>query len=253
MLLAIVEQAMTRLDAEMFAFCLMGNHYHFVLRTRQANLSRLMGHINGEYTRAFNRRHQVVGHVFQGRFHAVLVDSDAYLLEACRYVELNPVRAGLVGSVDEWLWSSYAAHVGLASAPRWLATASLHGFLLGRDVVSPADQRQAEDLSMQTVAAAIGANLWCHLHQEIFLGDEAFAARERATAAGVARCEGNAQDQRERSVTLADWLTPDRSRDEAFRLAHAQGGMTMTEIARQAGVSVGAVGRFVAAAERLQV
>ena len=74
----------------------MGNHYHFVLHTRQANLSALMRQVNGVYTQAFNRRHAKVGHLPQGRFKAILVDRDAYLLEVCRYVELNPVRAGMV-------------------------------------------------------------------------------------------------------------------------------------------------------------
>jgi len=251
-LLGIVDQAMTRLDAEMFAFCLMGNHYHFVLRTRQANLSRLMAHVNGEYTRTFNRRHAVVGHVFQGRFHAVLVDSDAYLLEACRYVELNPVRAGLVASVDEWPWCSYGAHVGFEIGPRWLATAALHGHLLGRDVASADDRRQAERLYAEAVAAGRGADLWRHLHQKMFLGDESFATGMQAIALERRSHESRSPRAADKKrVTLADWLTPERSRDEAFKSAHSQGGLTMTEIARQAGVSVPTVGRYVTAAERL--
>jgi putative transposase len=253
LLLDIVDQAMARLDAEMFAYCLMGNHYHFVLHTRQANLSRVMSHINGEYTRAFNRRHEVVGHVFQGRFHAVLVDSDAYLLEACRYVELNPVRAGLVDSVDAWPWCSYAAHAGLERGPRWLATVTLHGYLLGRDVATSADQREAEGLYAQTVAAGRGVDLWRHLRHEIFLGDASFAADSQAIASErLSHSSGITREQRGGCASLADWLTPDRSRDEAFRIAHSQGGMTMAEIARQAGVSVPTVGRCIAVAERLQ-
>ena len=92
-LLGIVEQGLDRFDAQMLAYCLMGNHCHFVLYTRSANLSLLMRHINGVYSQRFNRRHGLVGHLLQGRFKAILVDRDAYLLEVCRYVELNPVRA----------------------------------------------------------------------------------------------------------------------------------------------------------------
>ena len=116
MLLAIVEQAMERFDAVVFAYCLMENHYHFVLRTHQPNLSRLMRHINGIYTQAYNRRHAQVGHLFQGRFKAVLVDKDAYFLEVCRYVDLNPVRASRVTQPGDWAWSSYRAHRAGASA-----------------------------------------------------------------------------------------------------------------------------------------
>ena len=104
-LLDVIGRAMERFDAAMLAYCLMGNHYHFVLRTRRANLSQVMRHINGVYTQAFNRRHGKVGHVFQGRFKAILVDSDNYLVSVCRYVELNPARAGLVDDPSSWRWS----------------------------------------------------------------------------------------------------------------------------------------------------
>ncbi len=96
LLLAIVGQTLERFDAQMLAYCLMGNHYHFVLHTRRANLSALMRQLNGVYSQAYNRRHGKVGHLLQGRFKAILVDRDSYLLEVCRYVELNPVRAGMV-------------------------------------------------------------------------------------------------------------------------------------------------------------
>ena len=116
--LSIAGQALERFDAHAWAYCLMGNHYHLVLRTREANLSRLMRHINGVYTQTFNRRHQLTGHLFQGRFKAILVDSDSYLLEVCRYVDLNPVRAHMVDRPDAYRWSSYRALAGLADRPR---------------------------------------------------------------------------------------------------------------------------------------
>ena len=95
-LLGVVEEGMRRYDAQVLAYCLMGNHDHSLLHTRQANLSRLMRHLNGVYMQAYNRRHRKVGHLFQGRFKAILVDRDAYLLEVCRYRELNPVRSRMV-------------------------------------------------------------------------------------------------------------------------------------------------------------
>ncbi len=130
-LLEVVAQALSRFDAEALTYCLMGNHYHFVLHTRQANLSLLMRHINGVYTQTYNRRHRKTGHLFQGRFKAILVDRDAYLLEVCRYVDLNPVRARMVREPGAWSWSSYRAHVGDAPIPEWLDTPGLHGYLLG--------------------------------------------------------------------------------------------------------------------------
>ena len=96
-LIEALAHAVDRFDAAVLAYCLMGNHYHFVLQTRQGNLSRLMRHVNGVHAQAFNRRHGLVGHLFQGRFKAIHVDRTACLLEVYRYMELNPVRARIVG------------------------------------------------------------------------------------------------------------------------------------------------------------
>ena len=115
--LEVIAQAMERFDGQVLAYCLMGNHYHLVLHTRQANLSRVMRHVNGVYTQAFNQRHGLVGHLLQGRFKAILVDRDTYLLALCRYVERNPVAAAMVARAGDWVWSSYRAHVGLAPTP----------------------------------------------------------------------------------------------------------------------------------------
>ena len=75
-----------------YAYCLMDNHYHLLIETPEANLVSGMRRLNGVYTQAFNRRHQRVGHVFQGRYKSILVDKDSYLQELCRYIVLNPVR-----------------------------------------------------------------------------------------------------------------------------------------------------------------
>src|SRR5215831_18440496 len=98
----------------------MPNHYHLLIETPQPNLARGMRHLNGVYTQRFNRRHGRAGHVFQGRYKAIVVQKDVHLLELCRYVVLNPVRAGLVEKVGEWLWSSYRATAGHRSPPAWL-------------------------------------------------------------------------------------------------------------------------------------
>ena len=88
-----------------------------MVETPEANLSKGMRQLNGVYTQRFNRRHDLVGHLFQGRFKGVLVERDAYLLELSRYVVLNPVRAGMVGAASQWEWSSYGAMAGLVARP----------------------------------------------------------------------------------------------------------------------------------------
>lgn len=98
------------------AYCLMGNHYHLLVETPQGGLSRGMRSLNGRYTQWFNWKHKRRGHLFEGRFRSVLVQKEAHLLELCRYVVLNPVRAGVVKRAADWRWSSYGATAGLRKA-----------------------------------------------------------------------------------------------------------------------------------------
>ena len=104
------------------AYCLMNNHYHFLVETPDGNLSKGMRQLNGVYTQAFNRRHRRAGHLFQGRYKGILVQKDSHLLEVLRYVVLNPVRAGTVERPEQWKWSSYLATVGKAKRHPCLTT-----------------------------------------------------------------------------------------------------------------------------------
>lgn len=94
------------------AFCLMDNHYHLLVETPDGNLSLGMRQLNGVYTQAFNKRRNRTGHLFQGRYKAILIQKDSHLLEVCRYVVLNPIRAGMVEKPEDWKWSSYRATAG---------------------------------------------------------------------------------------------------------------------------------------------
>ncbi|MFZ5558109.1 MAG: transposase [Pseudomonadota bacterium] len=251
-LLEVVAQALARFDAQALSYCLMGNHYHFVLHTRQGNLSLLMRHINGVYTQRFNRRHAKVGHLFQGRFKAILVDRDAYLLEVCRYVDLNPVRARMVSKPGAWGWSSYRAHVGLAPVPAWLDTEGLHGYLLGRLPRSAADRGRAAGRYERLVASAPDASLWdSALRQQIFLGNEAFAARMQALAEPRNSTDKDIPKiQRCKARTLSQWLASCPTREEALYKAHTQSALTMSAIARELGLSVSRVSRLIARVEQ---
>jgi putative transposase len=107
--LGLLGQIVARFTWHCHAYCLMGNHYHLVIETPQGDLSGGMQLLNGGYAQWFNRRHELDGHVFQGRFHAVVVESDWHLVELSRYLALNPVRAGLAADAGGWAWSSYSA------------------------------------------------------------------------------------------------------------------------------------------------
>jgi REP element-mobilizing transposase RayT len=250
-LLEVVGQGLSRFDAEVLAYCLMGNHYHFVLHTRQANLSLLMRHINGVYTQTFNRRHGKVGHLFQGRFKAILVDRDAYLLEVCRYVELNPVRARMVYKPQAWPWSSYRAHVGLDRAPSWLDVDGLHGYVLGRQPRNSAEHQRAAARYAELVASAGDVRLWdSALRQQIYLGDERFVDRMQALVEpGRAAAQEVPKAQRVKRRTLAQWLRACSSRDEALYRAYTESGLTMSALAAELGISVSRVSRLIARVE----
>ncbi len=104
-------------------YCLMGNHYHLLVETPDANLSAGMRQLGGIYTQRFNRRHNEVGHLFQGRYKSILIEKENYLLELSRYIVLNPVRAKIVADPADYSWSSYAATAGETSKPPFLCIA----------------------------------------------------------------------------------------------------------------------------------
>ncbi len=115
-LLEVLAEVVTQFNWRCHAYCLMDNHYHLLIETPDANLSRGMRQLNGVYTQNFNRSRGRSGHVFQGRYKAVLVDQNEYLLEVARYIVLNPVRARMVRDAKNYGWSSYSATAGLAEA-----------------------------------------------------------------------------------------------------------------------------------------
>jgi REP element-mobilizing transposase RayT len=134
---------------EVYAYCLLGNHYHALVATPLGNLARGMQRLNSAYAQHVNKHHGRSGHVFQGRYHARLIERDAHLLELSRYVVLNPVRAGLVTSPEAWRWSSYRATAGIEPSPGFLSTA----WLLGR---FGTDDRRARGLYAAFVADGLG-------------------------------------------------------------------------------------------------
>ena len=120
--LSILGEVVGRFTWRCHAYCLMTNHYHLLVETPDANLSKGMRQLNGVYTQYINRTHTRVGHLFQGRFKGILVQKEAYLLELARYIVLNPLRAGMVADPGAWPWSSYRGTVGAEEEPAFLTT-----------------------------------------------------------------------------------------------------------------------------------
>ena len=243
-LIRLFGQSMERFDASVFTYCLMSNHYHLVLQTRRANLSRLMRHINGVYTQAYNRRHCKSGHVFQGRFKAVLVDRDSYFLEVCRYVDLNPVRAGLVSQPQQWAWSSYRAHIGESDVPVWLDSAKLH-----RQIAPGAPQRDGPTRYAQFVAEGSNVRLWEEaLTAQIYLGGPSFVQQMQHNLGSPLQKE-TPREQRQIGKQSLCWYRQQPDRNAAIFGAYLDGGYTLSAIADAFGLSVSRVSRLIRAIE----
>ncbi|MDX8409689.1 MAG: transposase [Mariprofundales bacterium] len=228
-----------------YAYCLMGNHYHLVIETPEPNLTLGMRQLNGVYSQRFNRSHHRVGHLFQGRYKAILVDREAYLLELCRYVVLNPVRAGMVADVRHWGWSSYRMTVGVKKAPSWLSV----DWLLSQ---FGTERWRSVERYVRFVEEGLSlGRIWDALNQQVYLGDDDFV--ERIKSGFSARNDFT-------EVPKAQWKSVSKRLDayadgyddrrEAMARAYLEGGHRMNAIAKHFGVHYSTVSRAVKRTEQ---
>lgn len=212
------------------AFCQMTNHYHLLLETVDGNLADGMRQLNGVYSQYFNRRHDLVGHVFQGRYKAILVQKESYLLELARYIVLNPVRARLVAAPESWPWSSYRFTICEAPPPAWLETRfTLDKF--GGDATAVAAYRQfvLEGVGLPSPLAGT--------KNQLILGDDTFI--ERFHRPGQARpTSGISRAQRGiLALPLQAYRDQYADRDEAIARAYASNAYSFEEIAHHFNIS----------------
>ncbi|MEO8006697.1 MAG: addiction module toxin RelE [Betaproteobacteria bacterium] len=194
------------------------------------------------YTQKFNRRHGRVGHVFQGRFKAILVERDSYLLELARYVVLNPLRAGMVKSVRQWKWSSYLAMIGTAPSPAWLRTE----WVLGQFGAQRA--RQIERYIDFVQEGVRGPRVWEQLKGQIFLGSDTFVEtmqRELEAAAKHTIREIPRLQRRALAKSLDYYRSAFADSRTGMAAAYATGDYTLQAIADAFGVHYSTVSRAV--------
>jgi REP element-mobilizing transposase RayT len=169
--LEVLHKANTRYNWLCHAYCLMNNHYHLVIETPDGNLSLGMRQLNGVYTQLFNKKHNRVGHLFQGRYKAILIQKESHLLEVSRYVVLNPVRAKSVTDPREWRWSSYCGTAGKEKPHPCLTT----DWIL--EQFGPA-RRESEEKYSEFVMAGIGEEkIWKEAKGQSILGEDEFIER----------------------------------------------------------------------------
>ena len=229
----------SRFNFIVHAYCQMGNHFHLMIETAEGNLSQGMRQLNAIYSQEFNRRHRLVGHVFQGRYKAILVQKESYLLELARYVVLNPVRSGIVADPKNWPWGSYNFTTGESEAPVWLDTVwLLNQFDSVPDLAGVAYR--------QFVLEGIGKDspLKDTKHQMV-LGDQAFVA-QHGDRLGTTDLTAVIKDQRRiAAMTLPEYEKTWANRDEAMARAYRSTAFTMVEIGKHFGVSDKTVSRAV--------
>jgi hypothetical protein len=211
-----------------------------MIETPEGNLTKGMRQLNGVFTQWSNRRHKRSGHVFQGRYKAILVDRDSYFLELARYIVLNPVRAAMVKHPNQWKWSSYGATSGSATAPAWLTTEDLLAEFAKRRAAARGKYREF-------VAEGMGEeSIWKDLQGQIYLGDDKFVEQmrskldEREEDVNIPRIQ-----QRGPAPKLSALRRQYKNRDDGIRAAYQTGAYSYQQIGKEFGVHFTTVGRIV--------
>lgn len=227
------------------AYCLMNNHYHLIIETPEGNLSLGMRQLNGVYTQFFNQRHRSVGHLFQGRYKAILVQKESHFLELCRYVVLNPVRAKLVKDPGEWKWSSYRG------TARWEKS---HPCLTVDEILSQWGSKRtlAQKRYREFVREGIGQeSIWGQVKGQSLLGEENFVDRLLGYVKGYEQVKEIPKEQRYLGrPSLGDLFPMEILRDKdkrnvRIREAVASHGYTQREVADHLGLHYSTISRLV--------
>lgn len=224
--ITLLGQACNRFNWHCYAWCLMGNHYHLVIETAEANLSRGMRHLNGVYTQTFNRAHKRVGHLFQGRYKAIIVEKESYLLEVIRYVILNPVRANLTKTAGQYQWSSYRSMIDKVEVPEWLDKDWVLGHYGKR-------KSTAQKNFIQFIREGKKQSpLWENLRKQLYLGDEQFIKQLQTRQVADKDLSEITKEQRQRIVKPINYYRNKyKQRNKAIYAAYKEGAYSQKEIA----------------------
>jgi len=214
-------------------YCLNDDRYQLLIETPQANISRGMRQLNGLFTMRVNRLHDRLGHIFQGRFKAIVIEKEAWLLELCRYMALVPVQAGLVGQPEDWRWSSHAAMAGLVPEPEFLTTGWILEQFGSSKKMAQAEYRQFVEDGLEA------QNPLRRVRDQIILGSDAFRN-------GLL---GGMKSSLPGGLSLYAIEARYEQRGEWMAAAYRVHGYTMQEIADHAGLHLSSVSKIIKAWE----
>jgi REP element-mobilizing transposase RayT len=227
------------------SYCLMDNHYHLLIETLDGNLSLGMRHMNGVYTQYYNRRHSQPGHIFQGRYKSILVDKDSYLIELCRYVVLNPVRARIVELPEEYKWSSFRMTAGQVPCKPLLETDWLLAQFGNR-------LRQSRAEYVRFIYSGInGRSPWKFLKGRCILGEESYVRKlepvlkDKSMITEIPKKERFAYRPSIEELLSMKEISDKRKRDRAVIRAHKEFGYTLTEIGKHLGLHYSTISKIV--------
>ncbi len=238
----VLGEVCERFGWRVHAWCLMDNHYHLLLETPEANLSAGMRQLNGVWSQCFNRAHGRVGHVFQERYKAIMVERQGYLLELARYVVLNPLRARMETDLGRYEWSSYRATAGLdalkgADEPMWLETQ----WLLAQFGTKLEAARLAY---VDFVRAGVGLpSVWASLRNQVFLGGDEFLREMTAKLQDMEAVREVPRLQRRPLPKPLEAYCAGMPREDAMVAAYRSGTYRLRELAEFFGVHESTISR----------
>jgi putative transposase len=244
--LDILGKTVSRYNWLCHAYCLMDNHYHLLIETVDANLSSGMRQLNGMYTQFSNRSHKKAGHVFQGRFKSILVERDSYLLELCRYIVCNPVKAGMCSKPGNWRWSSYKPTASGRNVPDYLSV----DWILSQ---FSENRKNAQKLYREFVTAGLTkkSSPWEEVVGQVMLGGEEFIEKVQTYLAGTTTNPEIPRSQRVAGRPTLEEMFVDENvknkikRNEEICRAHLTFGYSLKEIADYVGIHYTTVSRVV--------
>jgi REP element-mobilizing transposase RayT len=175
MFLDLIGDFSERFEIDVFAYVLMDNHFHLLLRTREANLPKAMQWLGTTYTRKFNNRHDRSGHLFQGRYKSILVENDQYMLHLSCYIHRNPLRAGIISRLADYRWSSYPSYGYARKTPKWLDTSLILNLMTNSRTDPHLEYREkVQQYSDET------KNIWEDVENGLIYGSEDFVTDIRS-------------------------------------------------------------------------